>query len=120
MSINVADNIEKVIENRLFAESFLARLEVPVFTLFIGLATVYGWQIPVEAYWTGETGFGYLSGIIGGSLMLSQLLYSIRKNFHWMGAMALVAWSGLVGRHIYTRINCSNSYRSSAFALNEI
>jgi len=149
MSINVSDNIDQVIQNRSVGERlrrFWAHLEVPIFALLLGLAIIYGWQIRVEEYWTAESGIGYLLGIIGGSLMLSQLLYPMRKNFRWMrnmgkiavwfkyhmaigligpllilyhanfglgsinsnvalGAMALVVWSGLVGRYIYTKIN---------------
>ena len=94
MSINVSDNIEQVIENRSFTEKlkhFWARLEVPIFALLLGLAVIYGWQIRVEEYWTAESGVGYLLGIIGGSLMLSQLLYPMRKNFRWMRNMGKIA-----------------------------
>lgn len=149
MSINVSDNIEPVIENRSLADRMRRlwnRLEVPIFTLLLGLAIIYGWRVRVEEYWTAESGAGYILGIVGGSLMLSQLLYPMRKNVRWMrnmgkiavwfkyhmaigligpllilyhanfglgsinsnvalGAMALVVFSGLIGRYIYTKIN---------------
>jgi len=62
----------------------IARAEMPLFVMAIGLALAYGWQIRIEEYLTAESGFGYALGIIGGSLMVSQFLYPLRKKIRWM------------------------------------
>jgi hypothetical protein len=92
--MHVSDNIEQRIEHRTFMERLgrlMGRLEVPIFTLLLGLAIIYGWQVRVEEYWTAESGAGYALGIIGGSLMLSQLLYPMRKNFRWMRSLGKIS-----------------------------
>jgi hypothetical protein len=92
--MHVSENLEQRIENRTLADKIwhlAGRLEVPIFTLLLGLAIIYGWRVRVEEYWTAESGAGYALGIIGGSLMLSQLLYPMRKNFRWMRNMGKIA-----------------------------
>ncbi len=44
------------------------------------LALVVGLVVPTEYYLTPQHGFGYALGIIGGSLILSMLVYSFRKR----------------------------------------
>jgi hypothetical protein len=88
-------------------------------------ALYFGWVIRDEGYITAESGLGYALGIIGGSLMLLLLLYPLRKRMrsmrrwlhirHWFRihmifgvaliSMLIVAISGLVGRHFYTKIH---------------
>lgn len=45
------------------------------------VALVVGFLVPTEQYLTPRNGFGYALGIIGGSLMLSMLVYSFRKRY---------------------------------------
>jgi hypothetical protein len=44
----------------------------------------YGWATQTERYITPKRGIGYALGIIGGSLMLLLLVYSLRKRWHWL------------------------------------
>jgi hypothetical protein len=50
--------------------------------IFIGAALVLiiGIQLPVAHYLSPKSGLGYAIGIVGGSLILSQLLYALRKR----------------------------------------
>lgn len=49
------------------------------------LALLYaGWRLPTEKYITPDRGFGYLLGILGGSMMLLLFMYSARKRFRWL------------------------------------
>jgi hypothetical protein len=50
--------------------------------IFIGAALVLliGIQLPVTHYLSPKSGFGYAIGIVGGTLILSQLLYAVRKR----------------------------------------
>src|ERR1700751_5480376 len=50
--------------------------------IFIGAALVLliGIQLPVTHYLSPKSGFGYAIGIGGGTLILSQLLYAVRKR----------------------------------------
>jgi hypothetical protein len=50
--------------------------------VFIGAALVLiiGIQLPVTHYLSPKSGLGYAIGIIGGVLILSQLLYAVRKR----------------------------------------
>ena len=55
--------------------------------LLVGLAS------PTERYLTPTRGFGYALGIIGGSLMLLLLVYSLRKRWSWLGFLGSTpAW----------------------------
>ena len=44
------------------------------------LALVAGTQLPVAHYLSPKSGFGYALGIVGGVLILMQLLYAVRKR----------------------------------------
>ncbi len=47
----------------------------------------YGWTTHTERYINPYRGFGYALGIIGGSLMLVLLAYSLRKRWAWLEFM---------------------------------
>lgn len=83
----ISGNLEKSTDIH-FTDHALARMVkrvvVPVFVLLVAMAVTYGWQIREEEYLTAESGIGYLLGIIGGVLMLSQLLYTLRKKLRFM------------------------------------
>ncbi len=44
-------------------------------------AILYGWRIRDEFPFTAKEGMGYTLGIVGGSMMLSLLIYPLRKRF---------------------------------------
>jgi hypothetical protein len=55
--------------------------------LFFVLVTVmlyYGWTTQTARYINPYRGFGYTLGIVGGSLMLVLLAYSLRKRWAWL------------------------------------
>ncbi len=55
--------------------------------LWVGLAT------PTERYISPTRGVGYALGIIGGSLMLLLLVYSLRKRWSWLALLGSTpAW----------------------------
>ncbi len=45
----------------------------------------FGWRFPTERYISPNRGVGYALGIVGGSLMLLLLVYSLRKRWSWLG-----------------------------------
>src|SRR5689334_9214962 len=49
--------------------------------IFAGAALVLiiGIQLPVTHYLSPKSGLGYAIGIVGGTLILAQLLYAVRK-----------------------------------------
>ncbi len=49
--------------------------------LLLIVALLAGWILPTERYITPKRGTGYVLGIVGGSLMLILLLYSLRKRY---------------------------------------
>lgn len=52
-----------------------------------------GLCLPTERYLTPTRGVGYALGIIGGSLMLLLLVYSLRKRWEWLGFLGSTpAW----------------------------
>jgi len=52
-----------------------------------------GLYLPTERYLTPTRGVGYALGIIGGSLMLLLLVYSLRKRWEWLGFLGSTpAW----------------------------
>jgi hypothetical protein len=53
------------------------------FVLVVALLFV-GWHVPTERYITPKRGVGYTLGIVGGSLMLLLLVYSLRKRYSWL------------------------------------
>jgi hypothetical protein len=54
-----------------------------LFTLVCVLLYV-GWHFPTERYISPKRGVGYALGILGGSLMLLLLVYSLRKRWSWL------------------------------------
>jgi hypothetical protein len=68
--------------------SIIATVSSKLFTLMFALAVlvalVYGWSVREHEYLIAESGTGYLLGILGGSMMLLLLTYSMRKNFGFM------------------------------------
>jgi hypothetical protein len=60
--------------------------------IFAGAALVLivGIQLPVAHYLSPKSGLGYAIGIVGGSLILAQLLYAVRKrvpSLRFMGSV---------------------------------
>src|SRR5579871_2308794 len=54
------------------------------------LVLLLGTQLPVEHYISPKSGIGYAIGIVGGSLMLLQLVYALRKRIpalHILGSV---------------------------------
>ncbi len=57
------------------------------------LLLAIGLRVPTERYLTPTRGLGYALGIIGGSLMLLLLVYSLRKRWNWLGFLGSTpAW----------------------------
>jgi hypothetical protein len=57
------------------------------------LLILVGLNFPTERYITPTRGVGYALGIIGGSLMLLLLVYSLRKRWSWLGFLGSTpAW----------------------------
>lgn len=52
--------------------------------LLVAALLYYGWSTPTERYLSPKHGVGYALGIIGGSLMLVVLVYSLRKRWRWL------------------------------------
>ena len=55
-----------------------------------GLVLIIGMQLPVAHYLSPKSGLGYAIGIVGGTLILAQLLYAVRKRvpaLHWLGSV---------------------------------
>ena len=58
---------------------------VAVVSYALALAVLaVGWQLRPQHYLTAEDGVGYWLVIIGCSIMLSLLLYPLRKRVRWM------------------------------------
>jgi len=55
-----------------------------IFFVCVAVLLYLGWSMPTERYITPKRGLGYALGIIGGSLMLLLLLYSLRKRYTWL------------------------------------
>jgi hypothetical protein len=62
--------------------AFLARHLSPIriFTLACASVLVWGYYTPLKELITPERGFGYMLGIIGGSMMLLVVMYPARKR----------------------------------------
>jgi hypothetical protein len=60
--------------------------------IFIGAALVLivGIQLPVAHYLSPKSGLGYAIGIVGGTLILSQLLYALRKRVRSLRSLGTV------------------------------
>ena len=52
--------------------------------VLVCVALFYGWNSQTERYINPNRGLGYALGIIGGSLMLLLLVYSLRKRWEWL------------------------------------
>jgi hypothetical protein len=52
--------------------------------LLVAALLCYGWTAHTERYITAKRGLGYALGIIGASLMLVVLVYSLRKRWRWL------------------------------------
>jgi hypothetical protein len=65
----------------------ISRLSWLLFFSTVGWLIYRGWALRTEHYLTAEKGVGYMLGIIGGVMMLTLLLYPLRKNLrlmrHW-------------------------------------
>ena len=60
--------------------------------IFVGAAVVLiiGIPLPVAHYLSPKSGLGYAIGIVGGSLILAQLMYAVRKRvraLRWLGSV---------------------------------
>ncbi len=55
-----------------------------VFSAVCLILLIAGWSAQTERYISPKRGMGYALGIIGGSLMLLLLLYSLRKRWSWL------------------------------------
>ncbi len=55
--------------------------------LLVSALLYYGWTSHTERYISPNRGLGYALGIIGGSLMLVVLAYSLRKRWRWLEFM---------------------------------
>jgi hypothetical protein len=56
-----------------------------IFSVVVIALLYLGWTTQTERYITPNRGIGYALGIIGGSLMLLLLVYSLRKRWEWLG-----------------------------------
>lgn len=54
------------------------------FSLFVMLFIGWGWQNHSDSVISPDTGFGYMLGIIGATLMVLLLLYPLRKRVRFM------------------------------------
>jgi len=62
----------------------IGRIPIGIFSTIVITALVFGWQANLENYIAAESGIGYFLGIIGGSMMMIMLLYSLRKRLRFM------------------------------------
>jgi hypothetical protein len=84
------------------------------------LILLLGSQLPVATYLSPRTGLGYAIGIVGGTMILMQLLYALRKRVksmrflgtvagwfqaHMMLGILAVSGSGIFGRYFYSKIH---------------
>jgi hypothetical protein len=65
----------------------------PERVLFIAAAVILllGTQLPVTTYLSPKSGFGYAIGIVGGVMILLQLLYAVRKRLPVLRGFGTVA-----------------------------
>ena len=67
-----------------------ARLGTWAFFLSTGIVLLWGWHTDLEDYITAESGIGYTLGIVGGVMMLSLLIYPLRKRIRWLSRIGAV------------------------------
>jgi hypothetical protein len=78
--INMADSTDLSATLKRIARH-LGTLGFSLFALFL---LYLAWLNRTQAVWIAEDGWGYWFGIFGGTLMLLQLLYPMRKRLHFM------------------------------------
>jgi len=62
----------------------IGRIPIGIFSAMVITALIFGWQAKLDNYISAESGIGYFLGILGGSMMLIMLLYSLRKRIKFM------------------------------------
>jgi hypothetical protein len=75
------------------ADRWLARsgkFFMPTWLLFVCLLITWGWSNRDEGYLNAESGLGYFLGILGGSMMLGLLTYSLRKRVRLLNRVLTV------------------------------
>ena len=83
-------------EQRKNRSAIKTHIATKLFLLSMVGSVVYGWWIREEDYLSAEEGLGYWLGVVGGSMLLYQVLYPLRKKLHFMrnwGSMA--SWFSL-------------------------
>ena len=55
-----------------------------LFFVLVAALLYLGWNTQTQRYISPNRGFGYTLGIVGGSLMLLLLVYSLRKRWAWL------------------------------------
>ncbi|MBI1425062.1 MAG: hypothetical protein GC149_16570 [Gammaproteobacteria bacterium] len=60
------------------------RLGTILFTFGVIAALVFGWENRADSYLSAADGWGYILGIIGGSMMTLLLFYPLRKKLRFM------------------------------------
>lgn len=68
----------------------LQRLSTALFFVLIALVLIDGWRNRNDQLLTAESGIGYALGIIGGSMMLLMLAYSLRKRLRWLHGLGRI------------------------------
>ncbi|MES9881056.1 MAG: hypothetical protein ABW185_09265 [Sedimenticola sp.] len=63
----------------------LSKIIPVLFGLFCGWVLVVAWNNSEQLIWTPENGIGYSLGLIGGVMMLTLLLYPLRKHTGVLG-----------------------------------
>jgi hypothetical protein len=66
-----------------------------LFFVVVAVLLYLGWSTQTGRYINPNRGLGYALGIIGGSLMLLLLVYSLRKRWNWL---AFLVHLGQYGR----------------------
>jgi hypothetical protein len=61
-----------------------------VFFVVVSVLLYLGWSTQTQRYITPNRGIGYALGILGGSLMLLLLVYSLRKRCRWLNFLGSV------------------------------
>lgn len=67
-----------------------ARLGTALFYLIVALALYDGWRNRGDHLLSAESGIGYALGVVGGSMMLLMLLYSVRKRVRWLHGLGRI------------------------------
>jgi hypothetical protein len=64
-----------------------------LFFVLVCALLYFGWSTQTERYINPNRGVGYVLGIVGGSLMLLLLVYSLRKRWNWLSFLGSTpAW----------------------------